>query len=219
MTYAVCAGNTRPKHLRCAFRRRGIAGLDALSVRDDATERAVLDLTSAAPHRHIDPAFLHHFGGEIPPPTLSVPYMLVYTYGLPPESVAELKRYAADKGLRLVVTGAHCPWADENPVPSPFAWLSLMQHSAAVATSTFHGAVFSMIFRKPFAVLGPLSSKLDCLLNEMDLSSRAAEAGQVGRVLDSPVDCRSLTATLPRRIAQSRQYLLDQLTQARAHSR
>lgn len=67
---------------------------------------------------------------------------------------------------------------------SPTDFVKLIYNSQAVFTDSFHGSVFSIIFRKPLAVFerpyqqghGVMSSRLDTLLETFHLESQRAKA-------------------------------------------
>ena len=172
ISYAACAGKCHVKHLKLLPYSAGIKKLDAVSVRDAHTENMLKDFGVESPVRTLDPTFLCDFEDQVPERAIREAYLLIYTYGLRPEEIEAIHELAKKENLKIVATGSACPWADENPVPSPFAWLSLIKHSQYVVTSTFHGSVFSIILNKQFAVIGTNSNKVNSLLDEMQLQKR-----------------------------------------------
>lgn len=64
--------------------------------------------------------------------------------------------------------------------PSPVKWVKSFAASSFVITDSFHGCVFSIIFNKPFIVIGNKSrglARFHSLLNRFGLSGRLIEEG------------------------------------------
>ena len=126
-----------------------IHNFQAISVRDTRTKKIVKLLSLRNAKECLDPTFLVDFSqykGE----NKRGKYIVVYTFGLQPENIAEIKKFAASKNCKIIYAGSYCDWADENPILNPFEWLNLIYHAAYVFTNTFHGCVFSLIFHKEF---------------------------------------------------------------------
>ena len=89
------------------------------------------------------------------------PYVLLYLLSNPCElSIAKVYDWAASKSLDVqYVTGN----AQHDEYPKNYStvpeWLYLIDHAEYVITNSFHGTVFSCIFRKRFAVV-PLKGKV-----------------------------------------------------------
>lgn len=77
----------------------------------------------------------------------------------------------------------------------PSLWLSNIKHSAFVVTDSFHGLCFSLIFRRPFIVMGNVNRGLDRFnsilslvgLKDRLLSSDASEL-EVQKMIETPID-------------------------------
>jgi hypothetical protein len=68
--------------------------------------------------------------------------------------VAQVYLYAKKKGLDVVYVASQGRSDDfEKTYPTIEEWLHLIEHAEMVVTNSFHGTVFSMIFRKKFATL------------------------------------------------------------------
>lgn len=105
--------------------------------------------------------------------------------------------------------------ADINPhrasVPQ---WLGTIAGAKAVLTDSFHGAVFSIIFRRPFIVIANPdrgNSRLKSLLLPLGLSHRMiSDPAQARKALESPVDWQAVEA----RVDELRRAGFDFLNQA-----
>jgi len=69
------------------------------------------------------------------------------------EEVYEIRSFAAKKSLKIISIGYYNNWADINIAGvDPFSWLAYFKNASYVFTSTFHGALFSVIYNKKFFV-------------------------------------------------------------------
>jgi len=87
-------------------------------------------------------------------------YLLVYSLLYNPATWSAARTAAARLGLKLVIVQCYQyghyrqkEGKDVHIATSPDRFLAYFRDAAAVITSSFHGTVFSLIYRKPFAVL------------------------------------------------------------------
>lgn len=99
----------------------------------------------------------------------------------------------------------------------PREWLGWMARAAFIYTNSFHGTAFSVILRKPFAVLrlqrpGAPQNRLDDLLEPLGLAHRMVaspdELSVHSEVLN-PIDYAAVTPHLEAAVARSRAYLQE----------
>ena len=213
ISYAACAGNSEIHHFRfLPYAKRGINSLDAVSVRDDHTERIVKALGRNDVVRVIDPIFLYDLADELPDLRTERPYVFVYSYGLSKEQVDVICDAAKRNDWAIIVTGTSCVWADKNPAPDPFEWVAYLKNAEAVITSTFHGTAFSILFNKNFVVLNNWSHKVDSLLKEIGLPDRrASDTESVINLLKEPIDFTKVNALLKEKQEFSSKFVLKQL--------
>ena len=212
VAYGACAGKCQAKHMKLLPYTSGIRKLDAVSVRDAHTWDMARDLGITDPVRVLDPTFLYPFEKELPPRAMAEDYILVYTYGLSQDQIRGIQEFARKRNLKIVATGSKCEWADENPLPSPFEWLSLIKHSAYVITSTFHGTVFGIIFNKQFATVGNRSNKVSSLLKELRLEDRlVSESAGLDEKLEAVIDYGPVNTIKQQRVNESAQFILNNL--------
>lgn len=117
------------------------------------------------------------------------PYVFAYFLGDNQDNLEKAKRFAKDRGLRIVfipyLNVANRFWEEENneymqDCVGVNEFLSLIKHSEIVLTDSYHGAVFSIIFEKPFYVLMrfetkdkfSMNSRIDTLLLDFELNDR-----------------------------------------------
>lgn len=154
-----------------------VRSFDLLSARDRSTREALEEMSGRDVRLVCDPTLLLDAGfyrSEQEAPRVDCPYVLVYSYGLriPPESVEAVRGYARREGLRLVSAGFWLDWCDECLPVSAFGFLGLVDGAEAVVTDTFHGTVFSTIYRKRFVSFSGGAEKVRDYLALGGLSGR-----------------------------------------------
>lgn len=95
-------------------------------------------------------------------------------------------------------------------------WLSRLYHSDFVVTDSFHGAVFSILFNKPFLVMGNSergSSRFDCLLNTFELKNRYIEDlnSDVKSIIDAEIDWENVNQLISHNAKSSYEFLKSNL--------
>lgn len=75
-------------------------------------------------------------------------YILVYSYGLSPIHIEYVKRFARENNLKIVSPCFWHIWADKVIECSALQFSTLMQGAEYVFTTTFHGAVFTLLNHK-----------------------------------------------------------------------
>lgn len=97
-------------------------------------------------------------------------------------------------------------------VPSPTKWLRAFMDARMVFTDSFHGCVFSIIFNKPFWVIGNSergNARFDSLLGLFGLESRRISLSDIDSIdLNTPIDWESVHA----RLAECRKVSMDFLS-------
>lgn len=161
----------------------GLRRMRHISVRDENTREMVKACTGESPTIVLDPTLVHDFDDVIPERrVMSGDYLVVYAYEGRLDSPAEIeavRQFAAKYRLKTVSAGAFHGWCDENIVISPFELLKLFADAAYVVTDTFHGSIFAMKGRRPFATfvrdhnpLGSNANKVRYLLEQFGMESR-----------------------------------------------
>ena len=103
--------------------------------------------------------------------------------------------------------------------PSVEMWLESIYSSKIVLTDSFHGAVFSIIFNKPFIIMvneNRGAARFDTLLETFNLKHRIlSDVESVDKLLFSPIDWESVNETLRIKKEKSVNFLLKYLDQNR----
>lgn len=211
ITYAVCSGKTTKRDLMLfPYSIPGIHKLDGISVRDSYTAQLVKSLGIDNFCTVLDPTFLYNFK-ECSVNQQYGDYLFVYTYGMDDENITEILEYARMKRLKVVATGSLCEWADDNPIPNPFEWVSLIEQSACVVTTTFHGMALAIQKNKQFAVINP-SLKMKALMDELEIIGRiVSKENTVRDIFDSMLDYSKIEAILNEKKEISKNFLMRYL--------
>lgn len=173
MAYAVSIGNAEIQDMSCidsAYFHR----IDPILARDAHTADFLHTLQIDAPVV-CDPTLLAEkaiFKREFHHPLLDgEPFLLVYSYGLPPEISKSIRAFAEAHNLRVLSACFSFPWCDGNLECTALDFCSILEKAEYVFTSTYHGTIFSILNHKQFVSL-PQSRKTSDLLNSLQLSSR-----------------------------------------------
>lgn len=173
MAYAVSIGNAEIQDMSCidsAYFHR----IDPILARDAHTVDFLHTLQIDAPIV-CDPTLLADkaiFKREFHHPLLDgKPFLLVYTYGLAPEIVKNIRAFADAHHLRILSACFSFPWCDGNLECTALDFCSVLEKAEYVFTSTFHGTIFSILNRKQFVSM-PQSRKTSDLLDLLQLSAQ-----------------------------------------------
>lgn len=157
-SYAASIG----EHLPAEEYREEYSGLlstfDRILMRESYGADVVEQLTGSRPDCACDPTLL--FSGEeweplMAEPKKRKPYILVYQLGVDPSFVSFVKRLKKKTGLSVVYVPFPLVGAlgcRPQIAAGPMEWLRLFKDAQYVVTDSFHGAVFSILFHKPFFV-------------------------------------------------------------------
>lgn len=87
---------------------------------------------------------------------------------------------------------------EDYVIPSPTKWIRAFMDAKMVFTDSFHGCVFSIIFNKPFWVIGNKergNARFDSLLKLFNLENRRITLDEINNTdLKSPIDWNSVNA-------------------------
>lgn len=226
VSYAASFGNTTLEKIESAGIGSELAADFArfaeISVRDRNSQKIVEALTGRTPDINVDPALafdLMSLETRIPQGRLTPePYIIVYGYSgrLGRAENDELRRYADSRGASILTFGGVQGCADRFVDCSPFELLAYFRDAEAVVTDTFHGTIFSIINRRPFATIVRPShgdgygneEKLAYLLDSFGLASRRlSSVSQVADLLAEPIDYSAVDPILERERARTKAYL------------
>lgn len=129
-----------------------------ISVREENSQKIVEQITGRPPEIVLDPTWLWDFkDDENVVSSQYENYMVVYGQDFTDDFIAQIIEYSKERGLQLVCLDCNndnYSWCDvvlRQHELSPYEWIGLFRDAKTVATTTFHGLTFSLIFNKQFA--------------------------------------------------------------------
>lgn len=174
IAYATSIGFCSVEDFYKSSEAQEIKKLHKVFPRDAATQQACLRILNQECPIGCDPTILFLDGWtdivkEYPAPNEK--YVLYYSYLDNTPMKENIIKYAHSHGLKIVCANFNYKWADKIVIPSPLEFLNFVYHAECVFTSTFHGTVFSTIFKKPL-VVRPSGPKVVDYLQLVGLDSR-----------------------------------------------
>ena len=145
--------------------------IDHLSVRETKGKALVESLSSNTAEVVVDPVLLlsgEDWYREIPDKKLyNKPYIFAYFLGKSPEYRKAVTAFAKEKGLKIITSHhidsynkADINFGDYAPYNiGPEEFVNLIRNAEYVFTDSFHGCVFSMMYKKQFMVFNRYSDK------------------------------------------------------------
>lgn len=94
-------------------------------------------------------------------------YLLVYTYGLEAKWIKYIRKFAEKKHLKVISVCFWHPWADHIVECSALQFSKLIAGADYVFTTTFHGAVFTLLNHKRCCIL-PIREKVKDLVLKLN---------------------------------------------------
>ena len=159
-SYAACAVTRKYPIIRKSKIRHLLDKFEVLSVRDKSSKEFVCDfLLSREVRIDLDPTLLYSFENTLPTFEDKESYILVYVLG---KEMQEGNKIAIDmikknvgevKVLAITIYDEDVTYADTTiKNATPTQWLAYIKNACFVFTDSFHGEVFSILFKKRFYV-------------------------------------------------------------------
>lgn len=144
------------------------------------------------------------------------------------QGIRDVAQLAAETtgGRILSPHNPHRRWKEigETIYPSPEAWVAHVERAAFVVSNSFHGTVFSILFRKPFLSVAlpgakaSLNERSANLLRSLGLQDRLVDASDmvnVRRRMAEPIDWEAVQERLSAMQEAGRNYLRQELESLR----
>lgn len=192
-SYAASIGeNLPPEELRPEYTTL-LKRFDNIIVREDYGADVVEQLIGKRPDVAVDPTLLltaNEWNEVLKEPKRKDKYILVYQLGINKEIVDFVRKLKKKTGLKVI----YIPFplvglmsCSMKIAIGPAEWIGLFKHAEYVATDSFHGAVFALLFNKKFfaMVTGHHTNKrVKQLLNRIKLTERTMETVTDEHLLD-----------------------------------
>lgn len=186
ISYAASFGKDRVSTSEAEQLSELLHNFDAISVREASGMSLVERAIGQEPANVPDPTLLHSNYSELTDgalPEFDDPYIFCYALRSP-DNIRQTANLAS-KTLNSPIRSPHNPhrrWIEigNTVYPDPGEWVSLVKYARFVVTNSFHGTVFSLLFRKPFIVAGLTGERTSAnarainLLRAVNLENRFA---------------------------------------------
>ena len=136
----------------------GIKKMKKISVRDENSADIVEEITGERPTIVLDPTWLWNFNEDKAIPEIDYKdYMIVYGQDFSKRAIDQIIEYAQSHDLKLICLDCNndnyewCEILLKQYQLSPLEWIALFKNATTIATTTYHGLTFSLIFKKRFA--------------------------------------------------------------------
>ena len=222
-SYAASMGGDRlPEDCRARFARQVGENFAAVSVREESAVPFVAELLGREPACVLDPTLLldREEWERVAVPPKEERYLLVYATQRNTEMAEEIRAFAREQGLRAIQLSAQRWWeitagVESRDAVGPAEFVGYFRNAACVITNSFHGTVFSILFRRPFLTFCHTTrgARMGDLLNKLGLLERLAtgEIESDRRRLAAPTDWEGAAERLTAARQQSEAFIARQL--------
>ncbi|WP_036666206.1 polysaccharide pyruvyl transferase family protein [Paludibacterium yongneupense] len=213
IAYAPSCGNLSRDAVVPDAVAKGWKSFDEVAVRDINSQAILSKYRSTEPGIVLDPTFLYDFDADTRP-CKDKDFILVYTTGFSKAEEKSIREYADTNKLKLISIGYLNKFCDKNVIGvGPFEFLGYYAAATHVVTSMFHGTIFSIKFKKNFALfVDPYrTNKLEYILTRFLLQNRVTDNVGLASVLGRRIDYDAVGVRLKEDVEFSRSYLLNAL--------
>jgi hypothetical protein len=214
ISYAPSFGNVSIKNDVPDYVSKGLKKFSNISVRDFNSLIIAEKEIGHKPQIVLDPTFIFNTKGKEEENCENEEYVLVYAFSLKKEEIHSIKLFVKKNNLKIISIGYFNKWCDKNIISvGPFEWLGYFRKAKYVLTSTFHGTIFSIKYRKKFAVScnSQIENKIITILKEINLEGRIINGQDISSILNTIIDYDLVERKLGKMIDESRKYLHDSI--------
>lgn len=165
----------------------------------------------------LDPTMLlesSHYAGlcKTVPLVSEYPYLFAYVLDLSDEKRKVIELFAHNKGLKVIMLSA-----EKNITKGVEYWLASIRDAKFIITDSFHGTVFSVLFKKEFITLVNTERGADrfySLLNMLNLQNRICadyKTFNFSEIASQSVDWEYIDSVIDDMRVVSRKFLVDNL--------
>lgn len=189
-----------------------------ISVREQSGEQYVSEKVKCDSKVHVDPTLTlnrEQWETMAKRPEESR-YLLVYTVCQPLHLLEAAKEIARKENLKIIYLNDKMIHRDKEiqyiPSASPEQFVGYFKYADYVLTNSFHGTVFSVIFKRPFLVelesSGGKNQRVVDLLFSLKIQNREIRNGSVEQYQE-PIDWNQAEERLDRQKQRAENYLLQ----------
>jgi hypothetical protein len=215
ISYAPSMGDSNIHELP-DYVKGNISSLSHVSARDENTKNIVETMLESCP-LVLDPTLIIDWKEhEIDTFNYSFDYILIYAFTYTESDKSAILKLAKDNGMKIVSIcfNEKLSWCDENiMVIDPLEFLSVYSKAKFIFTSTFHGLLFSLKYKKQFVLRDnkTVHNKIITIINRLDLHERVINGDeskdQVYDIFCNQIDYTKVDEKLDSLIRNSKRYL------------
>lgn len=178
ISYAASFGTIKKSQKHPDYVIDGLKKFKYITVRENNSAEIVENVLGYKPGIVLDPTWLWDFNND--PRVEKSPfkhYLVVYGQDFTKSFIEEIKEYSRKKQLKLICLDCNnddYSWCDvilHQDELTPYQWFGILKDADAVATSTYHGLTFGLIFNKKMAFCKSefILAKASSFLKELNL--------------------------------------------------
>jgi hypothetical protein len=199
------------------FVKTSLDNISALSVRDSHSCKELSKLTDKTISIVCDPTLLLEYDEWKRYENTECPYsefiLLYIGINLSPTAIQNIKLFATKRNKKLISILSYFSWCDRNIAVNPLSFLSFFAKADYVITSTFHGSIFSLIYKKEFASFTGFNIKVCEILYQVNLQSRIIDmsANNIEHIFENTIDQNNLQSQINELRRFSQTWLLNNI--------
>lgn len=217
ISYASSLGEVSLDDKQLKYFKEKLAGFDAISVREKRSAEIFKENHICDAKAVVDPVFLldQQQWENIQKEIKYEKYVLVYSFYRRKELYEYARKLANELHCKLYVISTL--WSDRRFPHDRFIWIpsveefvSYFANAENVVTNSYHGVIFSIIFKKNFHVFNSITGmdRIDDLLSQLHLKDRIIEDDQV---IIKRINWMGVNEYLQNMIQYSKDYLIHQI--------
>jgi len=210
ISYAVSFGAINKEEMIPDIIKKGIQKFKKISVRDTNSADIIKKIGIRDVQVVVDPTLLYDFSGDEIDCNLS-DFILVYAFCIEDYQKDQIKKFAKEKCLKIVAITYKQNWCDKNVVAlGPFEWLGYFKKAKYVFTSTFHGTLFSIKYKKNFVTIpnNSINNKIRYILDTLNLNNRIwNEKEKLDDIINNNIDYTKVGVSLNKLTEDSLKFL------------
>lgn len=183
------------------FYRERLSKFDCISVREEESAKEIEKVLGYKPKVNVDPALLLNAEqweeiAHQPEQKVKKPYIFVYDLYRSPEILPAVQKLARKECMKYInhtpilfgqkLRYPHLELSFYTKGPAEFLWY--LKEADFVVTSSFHGVVFSILFRKPFYAILWSEKYKDRMKQNGRITNLLGQIGLIERCFDDPHD-------------------------------
>jgi hypothetical protein len=190
IAYAPCSNGTSKTDFEQHYNNElNLDKIKILSARDKATQKFIKEVSNLDVPIVLDPTLLIDDIEKYVIEPEDENYILIYDYSVKPERKKKIQEFAKAKNLKIYSIGFYNSWADRNIDADIFEFLGYVKKAKYVVTATFHGSIFSIIFKKQFVSTVGNCLKIGDILERLNLGDRdITNIEKIESVIDRLID-------------------------------